>query len=156
MKKTLKLSTLCLCMATMLHANVSISSNSFQEKVHLSEDGQKTTEWLKADKIVPGTTIKYVNNLVNSGDKKANHLVIKNPIPKNMQYIANTAQCKTVCSVRYSIDHGATFHTPEELYLAGESGQRLAKASEYTDIMWVVESLDAKTESFVEYKAKLK
>ena len=156
MKKTLKLSTLCLCMATMLHANVSISSNSFQESVHVSENGEKTTEWLKAEKIVPGTTIKYVNKLVNSGDKKANHLVIKNPIPNNMQYIANTAQCKTACSIRYSIDHGVTFHTAEELILLDEDGKHLAKAFEYTDIMWVVESLDAKTESFVEYKAKLK
>lgn len=156
MNKILKISTLCLCMATMLQANVSISSNSFQEKVHLGENGQKTKAWVKADKIVPGTVIKYVNSLVNSGDKKASHLVVKNPIPKNMQYVANTAQCETTCKITYSVDHGATFHVAGALYVTEESGKRLAKASEYTDIMWVVDTLDAKTKSFVEYKAQLK
>lgn len=156
MNKIFKISTLCLCMATMLQANVSISSNSLQEKIHLDESGQKTKEWVKAEKIVPGTIIKYVNSLVNSGDKAASSLVVKNPIPKNMQYVANTAKCKTVCKVTYSVDGGASFHASEELYVTEESGKRLAKASEYTDIMWVVDSLDAQTESFVEYKSQLK
>jgi uncharacterized repeat protein (TIGR01451 family) len=156
MNKILKISTLCFCMATMLEANVSISSNSFQQKVQLSENGQKTKEWVKAEKIVPGTVIKYVNSLVNAGDKKASSLVIKNPIPKNMKYIANTAECKTVCKVTYSVDGGASFYSVGELYFTEESGKRLAKASEYTDIMWVVENLEAQTQSFVEYQAQLK
>ncbi len=140
----------------MAQASVSMSSASFQEQIKVTPNGEKTYEWVKAEKIVPGTVIRYVNTLSNSGKKKATKLVVKNSIPKHMEYIANSAACENGCKLLYSVDNGKNFKMVSELYVGEAEERHLAKAFEYTDIMWIVNALTAKTESFVEYKARLK
>ncbi len=153
MKKFVMVSALLL---TMVQANVTINSASFQEQTKVTPSGEKVKEWVKASKVVPGTVIRYVNTLDNSGDKSARKLVVNNPIPENMEYVAGSAACQSACSISYSIDGGKTYNQPEELFLGVGKNRHLAKASEYTDIRWVVDSLGAKTQSGVEYKARLK
>jgi len=139
-----------------LQANVSISSASFQERAEVQSNGEKKIVWVKASKVVPGTVIRYVNGLENSGDKAAEKLVINNPIPENMEYVASTAKCKSGCSVVYSVDGGKTFNTPSDLFVGEGKERHVAKASEYTNIRWVLDRLDAESKSSVEYKARLK
>jgi uncharacterized repeat protein (TIGR01451 family) len=155
MKKTV-LTTLMVMMSTVaLQANVSINSASFQKHVEL-KGGEKVTTWIKASKVVPGTIIRYVNSLENSGTQTASKLVINNPIPANMEYVASTASCKSDCSVVYSVDGGKTFKEPSELFVGEGKERHVAKASEYTDIRWTVDALAATSQSSVEYKARLK
>jgi len=153
MKKFVMASALLL---TMVQANVTINSASFQEQTKVSPSGEKVKEWVKASKVVPGTVIRYVNTLDNSGDKPATKLVVNNPVPENMEYVANTTSCQGSCVISYSVDGGKTYKQPEELFLGLGEDKHLAKASEYTNIRWVVAKLDAKTQSAVEYKARLK
>lgn len=153
MKKFVMTSALLL---TMVQANVTINSASFQEHIRVTKSGEKVKEWVKASKVVPGTIIRYVNTLNNLGDKTATKLIINNPIPENMEYVANSATCQGGCTISYSVDGGKTYKQPNELFLGVGEKRHLAKASEYTDIRWIVAKLDAKTQSAVEYKARLK
>ena len=153
MKKLVMTSALLL---TMVQANVSINSASFQEQTKVTQSGEKVKEWVKASKVVPGTVIRYVNSLENAGEKSATKLVVNNPVPENMEYVANSAACASGCSLSYSVDGGENYGQPESLYLGVGEERHLAKASEYTNIRWVVDSLAASSQSSVEYKARLK
>lgn len=155
MKKLLVTATL-FGMVTLAQAGVSISSASFQEQVKVNEKGEKVKAWVKASKVVPGTTIRYVNTLNNNGKGTASKLVVNNPVPENMEYVANSASCQDGCSISYSVDGGKTFKEPMKLFLGVGKNRHLARASEYTNIRWVVSKLDAKMQSSVEYKARLK
>jgi hypothetical protein len=62
-----------LAISSLLNADVSISSASFQEK-----KVGKETKWVKATRVVPGTKVRYVNSLTNSGAQNATNLVITN------------------------------------------------------------------------------
>jgi len=156
MKKFLKASALLFAVVSMAQANVSISSASFQELTKVTSSGESLKEWVKTEKIVPGTVVRYLNTLENSGSNVATKLLVKNPIPENMEYVANSAACKGTCSLAYSVDGGKSFKNPSELYIGIGEERHLAKASEYTDIMWMVDSLASNAKSFVEYKARLK
>ena len=139
-----------------LHANVTISSASYQKKVKVNEVGEKVTSWAKADKVVPGSIVRYLNVVENSGTQIANKLVVNNPIPTNMEYVAGTASCLAGCTITYSVDGGVTFQNASELFVETVTERHLAKASEYTDIRWVIEILPAMSETHVEYQAQLK
>ncbi len=156
MKTLLKTSALLCVLASLANASVSISSASYQEEVKVMESGERTTTWVKATKVVPGTLIRYVNALDNVGDKKAEKLVVKNAIPEHMEYVASSASCQTDCSLSYSVDGGKSYKNAEELYVGTGEKRHLAEASEYTDIRWVLDVLDATSQSSVEYKARLK
>ena len=153
MKKLLISSALLL---TVVQANVSINSASFQEQISITSSGEKVKTWVKASKVVPGTVIRYVNSLDNSGDIRADKLVVNNPVPENMEYVASSASCQTGCSLSYSVDGGKSYKKAEKLYVGVGKKRHLAKASEYTNIRWVLDRLEATSQSSVEYKARLK
>lgn len=153
MKKFVMTSALLL---TMVQANVTINSASYQEQIKINKSGEKVKEWVVASKVVPGTVIRYVNTLVNSEEQAASQLLITNPIPENMEYVANSASCASECLLSYSVDGGKSYAQPAELYVGEGMKRHLAQASEYTDIRWVVKTLPASSQSSVEYKARLK
>lgn len=155
-KMFLTASSLLFAVVTMAQAEVTISSTSLQEISKSTPSGEPLKTWVKAEKIVPDTVVKYLNTLQNSGTQTATQLVVKNSIPKNMEYVANSAKCQSSCKVAYSVDGGATFMQSSELFVGVGEARHLAKASEYTDIMWQVESLGANSQSAVEYQARLK
>lgn len=156
MKRTLKMFLALLSLTAMTHANVSITSSSYQEQTVVNQNGEKSLEWVSAKKVVPGTVIKYVNSLKNSKNKLVTHLVVTNPIPKNMEYVSDTASCATGCTLSYSVDGGKSYKQPTELFVGSGDKRRMANASEYTNIRWTIDRLEAKSQSNVEYKARLK
>jgi len=156
MRKILTASALLLSMVSMASANVSIASTSYQKMTKVLESGEKVEEWARTSTVVPGMVIRYVNSLENRGEKEATKLVVKNSVPNNMEYIADTASCQDACIVTYSIDGGKSFKKASELFLGEGKDRHQARPSEYTDIRWVVEKLDASSQSSVEYRARLK
>lgn len=156
MKNLVKTSAVFLALASMAQANVSINSASYQEATKVDSNGEKEKEWVRASKVVPGTVIRYVNSLENSGEQSATKLVVSNPVPTNMEYVANSASCQSECTLSYSVDGGKSYKQPEELFLGVGAERHIANASEYTHIRWVVDSLSATSQSSVEYKARLK
>ena len=156
MKKNLVALSLLFAVASMAQAEVSISSVSLQELTTKSKSGEEIKSWVKTQKVVPGTIVRYVNTLENSGDTVAKGLSVKNPIPENMEYVEGSATCEGSCILTYSVDGGISFKKPSELYVGVGEKRHLAMASEYTNIQWMIAELSAHSKSFVDYKAKLK
>ena len=139
-----------------LQAEVTLHTASYQEQVELLNSGEKRKKWIRAEKIIPGTVIRYVNTLNNKSHQPATKLLIKNTIPENMEYLANTAGCASSCRVLFSVDGGKHFKNPSELFVGRGENRHLAKSSEYTNIEWILRRLDRRSKSHVEYKARLK
>ena len=156
MEKTVLATLFTMITSVTIQANVTIGSTSYQEKIEVNKSGEKVRTWIKAEKVVPDTIVRYVNNLENKGIQNATKLVVNNPIPKNMEYVADTASCQGSCLITYSVDGGKSFRRVSELFLGKGEDRHLARPAEYTDIRWILNKLDAKSKSSVEYKARLK
>ncbi|CAA6816846.1 MAG: Hypothetical signal peptide protein [uncultured Sulfurovum sp.] len=156
MKVLLSTVVLTVSLMSMVQANVSINASSYQKTIKLNENAEEVIAWVQAQKVVPGTIIRYVNTLENSGQQLATKLVIDNPVPTHMEYIENSALCQSACTLSYSVDGGKSYNNPEALFVGVGEERHLAKASEYTNIRWTVERLGAVSQSLVEYKAQLK
>ncbi len=135
--------------SSILYADVSIKSESLQEKTI-----NKQTAWVHAAKVIPGTKIRYVNTISNNGNATAQNLVITNSVPKHMLYVGGSAKCAGVCNITYSLD-GKLFDVPSKLFVTENGKKRAAKAAEYKAIRWVVQTLDAKQSSSVQFDATL-
>lgn len=107
--------------------------------------------------VVPGTMVIYTNSFTNQTGEPAENLVLTNPIPEKMEYIAGSASDDNA-TVTFSADGGETFAAEDQLFISDSSGQRrLASPKEYTDIRWVLTSPLSPTETgSVEYRARLK
>lgn len=138
---------------TSVQADVTITSQSFQKVVK-----KKKAKWVKATKVVPGSVILYINTLKNKGKDAAQKLTIVNAVPEHMEYIKGTAISKSKVKVTYSVDNGKSFAKPNKLYVKDKKTKkrRRAKASDYTTIMWVVDSLKGGKTTNVQYRARLK
>jgi len=136
-----------------LYANVSITTQSYQRAAK-----KKNVKWVKATKVIPGSVVLYVNTLKNSGKETATRLEVVNEIPEHMYFLNNSAECKGQCYVTYSVNHGKTFARPEKLFVKDKKTRksRVAKASEYTTIKWVVVDLKGGKTTMVRYKSRLK
>jgi len=138
-------------LVSLLNANVTIKSESFQEK----KIG-KETKWIKASKVIPGTKIKYVNTISNDTSNTATNLVATNVIPKFMTYTDGSAKCKTPCKVVFSVDGGKTFDLPNNLFVVENGKKRVARANEYGAVRWTILSLGAGQKDECIYEAVLK
>ncbi len=136
--------------SSLLMADVSISSASFQEK----KIG-KEIKWVKTTRVVPGTKVRYINTLNNSGLENATNLVITNAIPKNMSFVDSSAVCSTKCDISYSLDN-KVFDIPANLMVTENGKKRVANASDYKAIKWNIKSLGNKQKDTVQYEAILK
>ena len=133
----------------LVYANVTVISDTYQEvKV------KDKLIWTKVNKVLPETTIKFVNKLKNFKKADAIDLVISNEIPEYLSYIENSATCGESCSITFSINNGQTFNLPEKLYIK-EKGMKKKQAtgSDYTNIRWEVSLLEGKSEKLLEYRA---
>ena len=61
------------------------------EQVTTDERGEQSTQLVPVEKIVPGNEIVYTVSATNICDQAAEHVVIDNPVPEHMNYIANSA-----------------------------------------------------------------
>jgi len=153
MKKLLTSLTIVLSIMTInAYAEVTIKSQSYQKVIK-----KKKAKWVKAGKVVPGSTILYINTLKNKGAETAQNLAIVNAIPAHMEYKKGSAKCKSKCNITYSVDGGKTFNKPKKLFVKDKRTKKVrrAKASEYTTIKWVIAKLKGGKKTTVEYKAKL-
>ena len=149
MKKGLLYLCLSILFTSVMHAEISMTSESLQEKRI-----NKKVKWVKATKVIPGTKIRYLNTLSNTGDQAAEDLVITNPVPKHMQYLEGSAKCAGACTITYSLD-GKVFDMPDKLFVTEKGKKRRARASEYKAVKWVIERLGAKQRSSVQFDAIL-
>jgi uncharacterized repeat protein (TIGR01451 family) len=118
--------------------------------------GIKSVKLVPAVKVVPGDTVIYTVKFRNRCDKPADNVSVDNPVPEHMAYVAGSAIGPNT-EVLFSIDAGYTFGKPESLHKKDSDGaERVARASEYTNIRWVMRHpLAAGAEGFARFRAVL-
>jgi uncharacterized repeat protein (TIGR01451 family) len=136
---------------------VVITTRSLQLKRVKTKEGKVVKKWLKATKVVPGDVVRYVNTVLNRSDKPIEKVRVTNPVNPHLSYVAKSARCSGKCAIRYSIDGGKHFDTPEHLYIKDKKGKkRLASPKEYNAIEWVIDRIEPGKSVETEFKARLK
>ena len=136
----------------MAYAGVEVTLKSYQKA---RKEGKIV--WVKAKKVIPGTTVKYVNVVHNREPEAIRNLVLRNDIPEHMRYISGSTKCKKHCTVSFSVDRGKHFGKPAKLMVKDKKTGKIRKAkpSEYTTVKWVIDELLPGEKTMVSYKAKL-
>ena len=78
---------------------------------------------MPAEKIVPGDEVIYTVSATNICDEPADNVVIDNPVPEHMDYLANSA-IGPGTEVTFSIDSG--FQLRQAGHAQGLQSRRLA------------------------------
>jgi len=122
----------------------------------LDREGRPELKRVEASRVIPGDEVIYTIYYSNTGDEMADHVVITNPVPDHMTYMAGSASGDGT-AVTYSVDGGRVFDVPGELLVPnGAGGERLATPSDYTHIRWTLGAeLAPNEEGLVGFRARL-
>jgi uncharacterized repeat protein (TIGR01451 family) len=119
------------------------------------EQGQKVKRLVPVDKIVPGDEVVWTITATNVCKTPTENVVIANPVPEHMTYVANSA-LGTGTDIVYSLD-GKQFKSAAELQVRAADGTtRAARPDEYRAIRWTYKNAFAPgATAFVRYRAVL-
>jgi len=119
--------------------------------------GKRSVGLAAADHVVAGDRLVYTVEIHNSTSHALSGIIVTNPIPERMGYIAGSAQGPGA-DVDFSVDGGASFAKPEALTIKLAHGQtRSATALDYTHIRWKLKyALSANSTAFARFRASLK
>lgn len=123
----------------------------------VNEKGESEVKRIEAKTVIPGDIVIYTISYTVVNDKTVEDVIIDNPIPQSMVYQKDTAYGYNT-DVRFSIDGGKNYDSPEKLKVIDEEGnEKAAMASDYTNIQWTLKDpvKPGKT-GWVAYKAQLK
>lgn len=120
------------------------------------EQGQKVKRLLPAGKVVPGDEVVWTITATNVCQTPADNVVIANPVPEHMTYVAGSAT-GTGSDIAYSVD-GKDFKVAADLTVRGADGTtRAARADDYRAIRWTYKNAFAPgATAFVRYRALVK
>jgi uncharacterized repeat protein (TIGR01451 family) len=129
---------------------------SAETEREIVEQGQKVKRLLPAGKVVPGDEVVWTITATNVCQTPADNVVIANPVPEHMTYVAGSAT-GTGADIAYSLD-GKEFKVAADLTVRGADGTaRTARADEYRAIRWTYKSAFAPgATAFVRYRALVK
>lgn len=131
---------------------VTISNAVYQEVEVKAADGKVTTKLVPAERVAPGEDVIYEISYHNSGTETATELAIDNPLPSAVLFVAATTEPSAV-----SVDGGKVFGSLATLTVTGPEGQvRPARASDVTNLRWIVPSLAADATGKVTYRARVR
>lgn len=101
-----------------------------QEEITLVDDkGNKTTKLVEPKHVEPGDVVLYTISYNNKGKKPVENIVINDPVPADMTYIAGSARGKGTI-IQFSVD-GKNFATADKLMVKDDNGNmRLAHGDE--------------------------
>ena len=109
-----------------------LSSAVFKDIEVKTKDGRVERRRAPATTVVPGDRIVYVLSYRNTAPRPAERLVITNPLPGEVQYLAPTDRPPEV-----SVDGGKQFGALASLKIANSDGtQRAASPQDVTHVRW--------------------
>jgi uncharacterized repeat protein (TIGR01451 family) len=119
--------------------------------------GREIVKLIPADRVAPGDRVIYTLAVRNTGATAIAAPSLTYAIPEHMRYIADSA-VGPGAEVRYSVDRGRSFETPDSLNVHGPDGRlRPAVAADYTDIRWQLKNiLKPNSVAFVRFRALVK
>jgi uncharacterized repeat protein (TIGR01451 family) len=120
------------------------------------EQGQTVKRLEPAGKVVPGDEIVWTITATNVCKTPTDNVVIANPVPEHMTYVANSA-IGSGADIDYSLD-GKEFDGAADLQVRTDDGTlRAARAFEYRVIRWTYKNAFAPgATAFVRYRALVK
>lgn len=135
---------------------LTLTTKSYKEIHEVNKKGEKQIKYVQAAKVLPGDIVMYKNTVNNQDNIPAKNMVLKNPIPEHTHYVADSAKCQGKCKIVYSVDGGKTYDIASKLMKKDGSKMRLAKASEYTNVKWILqEALKPQQKTYVSFKTQL-
>lgn len=138
-------------------AEVQLLTSAFYEKTVVSKDGKKTVTREPLAQAVPGQEIIYVITYRNTGKEPVQNVVVNNPVPKELAYVANSALGNGT-RFEASVDGGKSFGSFSQLTVKGADGKlRAAGGGDVTHLRWTLTTpLKAGGEGDVSYRAVLR
>jgi uncharacterized repeat protein (TIGR01451 family) len=129
---------------------------SAQTEQDVVEQGKTVQRLVAAGKVVPGNEIVWTITAVNICKQPTDNVVVANPVPDQMTYVANSAM-GTGADVTYSLD-GKEFKSAADLQVrAADGSSRAARADEYRALRWTYQAPFAPgATAFVRYRAIVK
>ncbi len=135
---------------------VELKSEVQVEQPYTDAQGKKTTRLVAPDKVIPGSQVIYIITAKNVCDKPASNVVVNNPMPEHMSYVANSAS-GTGTDITYSLDN-KTFARLDALTVKNPDGSnRVPHAEEIMGIRWVFTTpINAGQTGAVRFRATVK
>jgi uncharacterized repeat protein (TIGR01451 family) len=125
------------------------------EEVSVGDDGERQTRLVAADTVVPGDVVIYTTTVENISDESAENVVVNNPVPEHLSYVAGSAFAPGMI-IEFSVDGGATYAPAEELMIDEDGQTRAATADDFTHIRFVMQGeLAAGAQGIARFRARL-
>jgi len=74
---------------------------------------EKNGKNVPVTKVLKNSQVIYLDRVVNRGNVDKHNIVVKNPIPKGVDYVRGSATCNGECKIFYSSDNGETLSTAQ-------------------------------------------
>jgi uncharacterized repeat protein (TIGR01451 family) len=113
---------------------IELKSIAETEQEVVNAAGQKTLQRTLVNKVVPGTVVIITVTANNVCKKPSDNVVINNPVPEHMSYVASSAAGQN-SDITFSVD-GAKFAPSEQLTVSEAGVARKARSDEYRSIRW--------------------
>lgn len=149
-----------LVLANAVHAQekgcIELKTVAESEQEYVNEQGQRTKRLVPAAKVVPGDEVVWTITAKNVCSQPAENIVIANPIPEHMSFVASSA-VGVGAEITYSLD-GKEFKRPDALFVSEENGAtRPARADEFRAVRWAyANAFQPGAVAFVRYRAVVK
>lgn len=128
--------------------SIQLINRATQAKTITDSNGNKKTVMVPVGRVVPGTVVTYTITYRNTGTQPVTGVVVRDPIPANMTYIAGSVEGEGT-TISYSIDGGKTWAdslSALSVRLA-DGSTRSATATDLTALRWVVNAAVAPGDS---------
>lgn len=132
---------------------IELTTIAEQEKTVTAADGTVAKQYVPAARIVPGSEVVWTTTARNLCKKPAEKLVIDQPVPKHMVFVADSA-IGGGTQITLSTD-GHDFKAPKDLTVRSADGTtRQAGAADVRVVRWVLSGVLAPQDSLsVRYRA---
>lgn len=137
-----------------LAAGLELKSEAFQDVAVKGKDGKVQKKRQAVTTAVPGTEIIYVISYRNAGTQPAADVVINNPVPAEMTYVAGSAEGAGT-RIEMSVDGGKQFGALQALQVKDADGKsRAARGEDVTHLRWtMLGAIPAAKAGSVSYRA---
>lgn len=117
-------------------SGIELTVKSFQEMVVTDKNGKPAKQTVPVAKIVPGDEVIYVISWKNNGAKPAGDVVVNNPVPPQVVFVAGSSKAPGAKD-EVSVDGGKTWGQLESLSVKTADGKtRPAIAADVTTVQW--------------------
>jgi uncharacterized repeat protein (TIGR01451 family) len=135
---------------------IELKTTAEVEQEYVNEQGQKAKRLAPAGKVTPGDEVIWTITAKNVCAKPAENIVVANPVPEHMTYVANSAM-GVGTTITYSLDNKEFKDAASLTVRAADGSTRVARADEYRAIRWTYSAPFAPgATAFVRYRAVVK